>query len=59
MLNDDGLQPDERRLASALEAETALKNAKDVLLNEAVRILSDEVGVLRGKAGLAASTRPN
>ena len=58
-LNDDGLQPDERRLANSLAAENALKNAKDVLLLEAVRILGDEVGVLRSRAGLATNARPN
>ena len=55
---DDGLQTDERNLANALAAEKARKNAKDVLLNEAVHILSDEVGVLKTNASLAARVRP-
>ena len=55
---DDGLQPDERNLANELAAEKARKNAKDVLLNEAVNILSDEVGVLKTGARLAARAKP-
>jgi carboxyl-terminal processing protease len=55
---DDGLQADERNLANQLAAEKARKNAKDVLLNEAVHILSDVVGVLKTSASLAARVRP-
>ena len=55
---DDGLQADERNLANELAAEKARKNAKDVLLNEAVRILGDEVGILKTNASLAAQVRP-
>jgi len=55
---DDGLQADERNLAKELAAEKARKNAKDVLLNEAVRILGDEVGILKTNASLAAQVRP-
>jgi len=40
---DDGLQADERNFANDLAVENARKNAKDILLNEAVHILSDEV----------------
>jgi carboxyl-terminal processing protease len=57
-IRDDGLQVDERNLAIELAAEKALKNAKDVLLNEAVHILSDEVGVLNTGARLAARIQP-
>ena len=57
-LRDDGLQADERNLANELAAEKARKNAKDVLLNEAVHILSDEVGVLKTSARLAARVKP-
>jgi carboxyl-terminal processing protease len=42
---DDGLQADERNLATELAAEKARKDAKDALLNEAVQILSDQVAV--------------
>ena len=55
---DDGLQADERNLANELAAEKVRKNAKDVLLNEAVHILSDEVGVLKTGARLAARVKP-
>ena len=42
-LGDDGLEADERNLSNELSAEKSLKNEKDVLLNEAAHILSDEV----------------
>jgi carboxyl-terminal processing protease len=57
-LRDDGLQADERNLANELAAEKVRKNAKDVLLNEAVHILSDEVGVLKTGISLAARVKP-
>jgi carboxyl-terminal processing protease len=57
-LGDDGLQADERNLANALVAEQVRKNAKDVLLDEAVSILSDEVGALKTSATLAARVKP-
>ena len=56
-LRDDGLQADERNLANELAAEKVRKDAKDVLLNEAVHILSDEVGVLKTDARLAARAK--
>jgi carboxyl-terminal processing protease len=40
---DDGLTADERNLSVELAAEKEQKNAKDVLLTEAARILSDEI----------------
>jgi len=55
---DDGLQADERTLASELKIEKARKNAKDVFLNEAAPILSDEVGLLKNSPRLAARSRP-
>lgn len=55
---DDGLQADERNLANELAAEKVRKNAKDVLLNEAAHILSDEVVALKGGASLAARVKP-
>lgn len=57
-LRDDGLQAEERNLASELEAEKLGKNAKDVLLNEAVQILGDEVGLLKSAGGIAAQIKP-
>ena len=55
---DDGLQSNERNLDVDLAIEKANKNAKDVLLNEAVHILSDEVGLLKANPKLAASILP-
>ena len=55
---DDGLQAGERNLANELADEKARKNAKDVLLNEAVYILGDEVGILKTGASLAGRKRP-
>ncbi len=55
---DDGLQSNERNLDADLAIEKANKNAKDVLLNEAVHILSDEVGLLKANPKLAASILP-
>ena len=59
VFRDDGLQPGERNLASSLAAETARKNAKDVLLQEAVNILGDEVGVLKNGTRVAARGKPD
>jgi carboxyl-terminal processing protease len=55
---DDGLQANERTLASQLAAEKSRKNAKDILLDESVRILSDAVGVAKADASFAARIRP-
>ena len=53
-LRDDGLQPGERKLAHELAAEKARKDAKDILLDEAVNILGDEVAVMKTGGGLTA-----
>jgi carboxyl-terminal processing protease len=55
---DDGLQADERNLASELAAEKAAKNAKDVLLQESAHILADEVGLLKTDTRLASRVAP-
>jgi carboxyl-terminal processing protease len=57
-LRDDGLDSGERTLVNELAVEKARKNAKDVLLNEAVHVLSDEVGVLTTDARLAVRVKP-
>jgi len=44
---DDGLQGNERSLASELAAEKANKEAKDVFLIEAANILSDEIELIK------------
>jgi carboxyl-terminal processing protease len=58
MGQDDGLQADERNLASELAAEKAAKGAKDVLLQEAVHILADEVGMLKTDTRMASRVMP-
>jgi carboxyl-terminal processing protease len=58
MGQDDGLQADERNLASELAAEKAAKNAKDVLLQEAAHILADEVGMLKTDTRMASRVMP-
>jgi carboxyl-terminal processing protease len=55
---DDGLQGAERSLAAELEAEKAAKAAKDVLLNEAVHVLADEVGLLKADTRMASRVLP-
>jgi len=55
---DDGLQGDERSLQAELAAEKAAKNAKDVYLQEAAHILSDEAGLLRADTRLASRAMP-
>lgn len=44
---DDGLQSNERNLKDDLALEKASKETKDVLLTEAVNIMSDEVNLLK------------
>ena len=56
---DDGLQSNERNLATDLANEKARKNAKDVLLEEAAHILSDEVGLLKSSPKLATTVLPS
>ena len=60
-LADDGLQFGERKLSKDLAMEKTQKSANDVLLNEAVSILSDSAALKEGKSQMAASalsTRP-
>ena len=57
-LQDDGLLSSERNLEADLAIEKARKGAKDVFLNEAVHILSDEVGILKANPQLATSVLP-
>ena len=55
---DDGLQANERNLANSLAAEKARKDAKDILLGEAVRILGDEVGIRNADARVVTRLQP-
>jgi len=57
-LRDDGLQAGERNLAAELASEKVRNSAKDVLLDEAVRILGDEAGILTADTRLAARAKP-
>jgi len=55
---DDGLQADERNLSNLLAAEKARKDAKDILLGEAVRVLSDEAAIAKSDARFAIRVPP-
>ncbi len=57
-VGDDGLRPDERSLADELAAEEANKNAKDVLLDEAVNIVGDAATVLEMGGAFAIRAKP-
>lgn len=60
-LADDGLQFNERKLSKDLALEKTRKSVNDVVLNEAVSILSDSAALKEGKSQMAASalsTRP-
>ncbi|MDD2669321.1 carboxy terminal-processing peptidase [Zoogloea sp.] len=52
-IRDDGLQSGERSLAADLAAEKARKDGKDVLLDEAARIVADEAELSNAKPQLA------
>lgn len=54
-MQDDGLQANERNLDSDLALEKERKNSKDILLNEAANILSDNVKMLKSDPKLAAT----
>lgn len=46
-LQDDGLQGNERDIKADLAIEKARENSKDVLLNEAAHVISDQVGLVK------------
>lgn len=54
-LADDGLQFNERKLGKDLAAKKTRDAVKDVLLNEAINILSDSVALKEGKSQMTAS----
>ncbi|MBV8667419.1 MAG: carboxy terminal-processing peptidase [Burkholderiaceae bacterium] len=58
LTRDDGLQANERNLETELAEEKAEKEAKDVLLNEAAHVMSDEVDLLKSNTRLAARMHP-
>ena len=55
---DDGLQANERDLSNQLALEKERKNAKDVLLDEAAYIVSDQVGLIKNGPRLTAQLKP-
>ncbi len=57
-LQDDGMQANERNLKADLAIEIANKNTKDIWLDEAAHILSDEANLLRTNPKLASSKLP-
>ncbi len=56
-LADDGLQFNERQLARDLAAQKARDAANDVILNEAVNIVSDSVALKAGKSQMRGALR--
>jgi carboxyl-terminal processing protease len=58
VLQDDGLQTNERNLIRDLEIEKIRKNSKDILLNEAANILSDEISLGKFNAITAVNSLP-
>lgn len=58
VLQDDGMQAGERNIKVDLAIENANKNTKDILLNEAVHILSDEAELLNKSTKVATSILP-
>jgi carboxyl-terminal processing protease len=57
-VQDDGLQSNERNLNDELAIEKARKEAKDIFLNEAAHILSDEAGLLQASPRLSVRVLP-
>ncbi len=58
LMQDDGLQPDERSLRSDLAREKKAKDKPDIVLDEAAHILSDEIDLIRKDDKLAARVLP-
>jgi carboxyl-terminal processing protease len=50
---DDGMLSSERNLSADLAIENANRNAKDILLNEAAHVVSDQAGLLKSNPRLA------
>lgn len=57
-LTDDGLQFNERKLSKDLAAQKTRESVNDVLLNEAVNIVSDSAALEAGKSQMTASASP-
>ena len=57
-LRDDGLQANERNLTTELADEKARKDAKDILLDEAAHILSDQADLMKPTPRFATDAKP-
>ena len=55
---DDGMLSSERDLSADLAIQNANKDAKDILLNEAAHVVSDEAGLLKANPRLADNISP-
>lgn len=55
VLQDDGMLPSERNLSADLAIEAANKNTRDIWLDEAAHIVSDDVGLQKNQPKVAAS----
>jgi carboxyl-terminal processing protease len=58
LVQDDGLQPDERGISNDIAREKEAKEKRDVILDEAAHILADEIGLIRADTKLAAQVLP-
>ena len=56
---DDGLQADERAISKDLAREVERKAKRDIVLNEAAQILSDEIDLIHHDTKLAARVLPH
>ena len=56
---DDGLQADERNISKDLAREEKRKAKRDIILNEAAQILSDEIDLIHTDTKLAARMQPH
>ncbi len=58
-VEDDGLQADERNISRDLAREEKRKAKRDIILNEAAQILSDEINLIHSDTKLAARVLPH
>ena len=58
-VEDDGLQADERSISKDLAREEKRKAKRDIFLNEAAQILSDEIDLIHTDTKLAARMQPH
>ena len=56
---DDGLQADERAISKDLAREEERKAKRDIVLNEAAQVLSDEIDLIHHDTKLAARVLPH